>query len=58
MPKLLPFMLFYTAMYFICITVKCNILPRLDFVQGTNDTFVFTNILGHPTVYRPTGISF
>ncbi|XP_043698380.1 uncharacterized protein LOC122649081 isoform X2 [Telopea speciosissima] len=23
--------------------------------QGTNDTFVFTNISGHPVVFRPTG---
>ncbi|KAJ7945402.1 oxidation resistance protein 1-like [Quillaja saponaria] len=23
--------------------------------QGTNNTFVFTNISGHPTIFRPTG---
>ncbi|KAL5053474.1 hypothetical protein RYX36_034156 [Vicia faba] len=25
--------------------------------QGTNSTFVFTNISGHPVVYRPTGVN-
>ncbi|KAI9093897.1 hypothetical protein K1719_026895 [Acacia pycnantha] len=25
--------------------------------QGTNDTFVFTDTPGHPTVYRPTGVN-
>ncbi|KAF7839955.1 oxidation resistance protein 1 [Senna tora] len=25
--------------------------------QGTNNTFVFTNTVGHPTVYRPTGVN-
>ncbi|CAK8567308.1 unnamed protein product [Lathyrus sativus] len=25
--------------------------------QGTNSTFVFTNISGHPIIYRPTGIN-
>lgn len=25
--------------------------------QGTNNTFVFTNISGHPVIYRPTGLN-
>ncbi|WJX53495.1 hypothetical protein P8452_39480 [Trifolium repens] len=25
--------------------------------QGTNSTFVFTNISGHPVIYRPTGVN-
>ncbi|RDX73976.1 Oxidation resistance protein 1, partial [Mucuna pruriens] len=25
--------------------------------QGTNNTFVFTNISGHPVIYRPTGVN-
>ncbi|XP_028779798.1 oxidation resistance protein 1 [Neltuma alba] len=25
--------------------------------QGTNNTFVFTDATGHPTVYRPTGVN-
>ncbi|XP_058786973.1 uncharacterized protein LOC131661448 [Vicia villosa] len=25
--------------------------------QGTNSTFVFTNISGHPIIYRPTGVN-
>ena len=24
-------------------------------MQGTKDTFVFTNIPGHPVIFRPTG---
>jgi len=34
----------------------CFIALTIDFVQGTNNTFVFTNISGHPVIYRPTGI--
>lgn len=33
-------------------------LVDINFVQGTNSTFVFTNISGQPVVYRPTGIYF
>ncbi|KAJ1377339.1 TLDc domain [Sesbania bispinosa] len=25
--------------------------------QGTNNTYVFTNISGHPAIYRPTGVN-
>lgn len=27
-------------------------------IQGSNDTFVFTNTPGRPVIYRPTGIAF
>lgn len=42
-----------------CNNATCYfILLTLDFVQGTNTTYVFTNISGHPVIYRPTGIYF
>lgn len=41
----------------ICNDATCYIiLLTVDFVQGTNSTYVFTNISGRPIIYRPTGI--
>ena len=31
--------------------------PSKKKYQGTNNTFVFTNISGHPVIYRPTGVN-
>ena len=40
------------------IASSCYMMLTLDIMQGTNNTFVFTDTPGHPTVYRPTGIYF
>ncbi|XP_020965096.1 oxidation resistance protein 1-like isoform X2 [Arachis ipaensis] len=37
--------------------VEAPLRPSNKKYQGTNSTFVFTNISGHPVIYRPTGLT-
>ncbi|XP_022894741.1 oxidation resistance protein 1 [Olea europaea var. sylvestris] len=37
--------------------VEAPLRPSNKKYQGTNDTFVFTNISGHPRIFRPTGMN-
>ncbi|XLR00833.1 hypothetical protein S83_067031, partial [Arachis hypogaea] len=37
--------------------VEAPLRPSNKKYQGTNSTFVFTNISGHPVIYRPTGLN-
>lgn len=37
--------------------VEAPLRPTNKRYQGTNDSFVFTNISGHPLVFRPTGMN-
>ncbi|CAI9763553.1 unnamed protein product [Fraxinus pennsylvanica] len=37
--------------------VEAPLKPSNKKYQGTNDTFVFTNISGHPRIFHPTGVN-
>ncbi|RYR50382.1 hypothetical protein Ahy_A07g036978 isoform A [Arachis hypogaea] len=37
--------------------VEVPLRPSNKKYQGTNSTFVFTNISSHPVIYRPTGLN-
>ncbi|XP_015943970.1 uncharacterized protein LOC107469102 [Arachis duranensis] len=37
--------------------VEAPLRPSNKKYQGTNSTFVFTSISGHPVIYRPTGLN-
>ncbi|XP_072053933.1 oxidation resistance protein 1-like [Arachis hypogaea] len=37
--------------------VEAPLRPSNKKYQGTNSTFVFTNIFGHPVIYRSTGLN-
>jgi hypothetical protein len=38
---------------FICLIESCH----RAFLQGTSESFVFTNVTGHPYIFRPTGLN-
>lgn len=37
--------------------VEAPLRPSKKRYQGTNDSFVFSNVSGHPVIFRPTGIN-